>query len=204
MKNNNNKLSLFVVSTLMLISTNAYTSPYLIGQAGIYGIGTDNHYFKNLLDNEYIRLTGRVGLGYFWNASKMIKLGVETGWHFNLGIRDTFGGATFKLERRSFDALGVLDLSFANHYDLFFKAGIARVKDKVTAHNFYPSTVSLSDHAMTPKIVLGAGYDLSSNVNAHVALTHELKRTNDKYLLGVVPSTSSVMAGVIYHFNSFK
>ena len=193
----NNKLSPILMSALLLMSASACASPYVIGQAGIYGMGANN-YFNNLYDNE-VRMTGRFGLGYLWDLNEIVKLGVEAGLHLNQAYKDGDSDFNMKVERHSLDALAVLDIHFNNPFDVFAKVGLSRISDKLSV-NFSNTSFSISDHAVVPKVVLGAGYDLSSNVNVHVALTHEFKRNNEDYIYGVEPSASSLMLGMMYRF----
>ncbi|MFI4937096.1 MAG: outer membrane protein [Candidatus Berkiellales bacterium] len=203
-----NKISLLL--PLILVSSTAYSAPYISGQLGVVGYG-NNAIFKNLFDNDdQYAASGRVAAGYLWDINNCLKMGLETGFTINsdknLDTVDFWNNhIDVDYKRWSADLLGVVDFYATERFDLFAKAGVAYVSEKVEARISNPWGVnvsgSVSNEKYVPKAVIGAGYNVTNNVNLNVSLNHEFDRNSRSDFSLSVPGATSVLAGIKYTFS---
>lgn len=192
----NKQLFSLLIAILLLANTSVRAEPYMIAQTGIYGLG-ENNYFKNLKDRKSL-LSWRMGAGYLWDFTDNLKGGIEGGLNLYEGYKFNAYAYEENVNRYSIDLLGVLDFHFTNKANVFAKAGIAVVSESWSSKT-PSSSVFTSTKAATPKVVLGIGYDLSSDINANIALSHEFSQTDSDglFLIG----SSAVMLGLTYRFS---
>lgn len=200
-----NKLSLTLA--LALLSSSLYAAPYVAGEVGYFGYGNNNP-FRNLFSNKYddaIGATGRLSAGYLWDIADCLKLGVEAGLSGNQNVDLKVDGTKIaKYKRFGVDALAVVDYNITSEFDVFAKAGATYAHQRLTSNN---EVVDLNDitgtHArIVPKAVIGAGYNVTENVNVNMSLNHEFQRnTSNTFFAKSAPGATSLLAGIKYTFS---
>lgn len=197
-----NKLSLLVSLAMLSSVAVANGAPYVGAELGAFGYG-NNNVAKNLFESHRSDdrgVTGRVSAGYLWDITNAVKLGVEAGVSKNQNKTVVeFDDANLKFKKWGLDTLAVADFAVNDCMNVFAKAGTTYTHNKFAA-NAYNLEYSVSNSVVVPKAVIGAGYNVSENINLNVSLNHEFERnsSNDsKYS----PGTSSVLAGIKYSFS---
>jgi hypothetical protein len=201
-----NKIALLLGSVLFT-SISAYADAiYVGGNLGVYGAGRDNNPFDNIFDNDDdLRATGRLNMGYEWDMAPKFKLAVEAGIN---GFQDHEQDATVvsaddtlvRYHRFSVDVLGVLDYFVVPCVDLFVKAGPVYIHQEASAEHDSLGDVSFDDNGLSGKAVIGVGYSFNPKLNVNLSLSHEFERDNGYDDIDSFPSASSLMLGVKYNF----
>lgn len=195
MKKLKNAVNVIFISTLSFSAFNAHAVPYLSGQIGYYGQGT-NDVVDNLFNHNTDRqLTGRFAGGYEWSMNDLYNLGLEAGLNGYKKTQVDIGhtGINLLARRTSLDVLGVINGFVTPEINVFAKAGLALVKQKYPAQYQRIPFLSMTENNIVPKMVMGVGYDLSDNVNVNLSLNHEFKR-ND-----FAPAASALLVGIQYY-----
>lgn len=214
-----NQFSLFL--SLVLLSSSVIGAPYISGQVGMVGFGDHDNPYSNITGKDSdIKATGRVAGGYLFDVNNCLKVGLEAGLNgfgkekFTTTILTDQGNTTLNQtwRRTSVDTLAVLDYQVTPEVNLFAKAGPAFVREKLsqqmvfsTANVSLQGAGSLSNCRVTPKAVIGAGYNVTESVNLNLALSHEFKRDANKFVnnslyANAMPSSTTLMAGVNFNF----
>ncbi len=189
------KILIPLFASSILFTNNALAEPYISGQIGVYGYG-NNDPFDNLIDNDDdLAVTGRVGVGFLWNLSESVKVGLESGFtgYHPININEELVSVDAK--RWSLDLLAVIDLYLTHNFDIFAKAGGAYVDQE---YPFFLDNVrigSITSDEIVPKAVVGLGYNITKNTNLNLSVNHEFQKEED-----VLPGTSSLMAGIRFSF----
>src|SRR5579872_6891341 len=180
-------------------------SPYVTANVGIYGAGQDNNPFSNLFDNDDdLRATGRIAVGYQWRVEPTFLLAIEGGIN---GFQDheqdatviTTDDTTLRYHRFSVDVLAVFDYYLVPCVDLFIKAGPAYVHQEASAEHEV-ADVSAEHSSVTGKLVVGAGYAFNRKISANLTLSHEFEKDEGYRDVDSFPSASSLMLGIKYNF----
>lgn len=205
------KIAFLLLSSVTMTLPAFADAPYILGQIGARG--------ENDWSNDSV--TGRVAVGYQWdtlgkNISEQsyapcystFNFGAELGYQFyedetaSYQSRDIYIShtANARLKRNTADLLAVIDIKPNAVFDIFAKVGPALVQQKLdfnyAASDYYmtyKANVKAKQNAIVPKLIVGAGVDVSKNVNLNISYAHEFE-TNK------VDSASSVMAGVKINF----
>ncbi|MFO1257963.1 MAG: outer membrane beta-barrel protein [Gammaproteobacteria bacterium] len=174
---------------LAAMSTTVIAKPYLGLQAGVAGIGDNDHVFGNFKihgSESDQRATGRISAGYLADIpNSRFKIGVESGLQSSLPFKSN-DYWDVKVKRWSFDILAVADFYATEKLDLFAKLGAAYTSHRISSGYFY----SASFNETVPKAGIGIGYDVTPCVNFNLSLNHEFS-DNAK-----VPSLTSALVGI--------
>jgi opacity protein-like surface antigen len=177
----------FLLSSIFMLVGTSHAAPYVGVELGTYGYGNNNA-FKNIFDNkDNLGLSGRVSGGYLWNTKDCINLGVEAGVN---AYDDKQDKKQINRSRMGIDALAVADMYVAPRVDVFAKAGTSYSEQETTNK---VSHIRVVRHNFVPKAAVGAGYDLTDNMNLNVSYQHEFQRSQ-------LNAITSVMAGLKYRF----
>lgn len=201
MKKNSKVSFLF---SLLMISTPVLSAPYVSAELGLTGYGNNNvwqNIFSSDAKNEKV-LTGRIAGGYLWDVNSCVSLGLEAGIFGNQDFKETvyYFSDEFTYKRKGIDALAVADFSVTECFDVFAKAGAAYLKQTYAFRDMSSGvySYSFSSTPIVPKAVLGAGYNISDNVNLNLSVGHEFYINSG--FLNTAPGATSVLAGLKYTF----
>lgn len=199
-----NKISVFL--TAALLSQAVFAGPYAAIEGGVNGYGGNNIY-DNFFESEGKGPVGRLSAGYLWDLNDRFQIGLETG--FSKYFKDLKANGTdwwndtswnARYKRWDVDLLGVVDFHATERFNLFAKAGAAYANQKTSASIFMQNTTytySDTDNIVSPKAVIGMGYDVTDNVNLNLSLNHTIHiNRRDNSDLGA----TAVLAGIKYNF----
>lgn len=154
---------------------------------------------------------GRVELGYLMDIRSNMLVGAEIGYNYlpqskytfttaDVATPDTHVNGDLKYTDYSFDVLGVAKYLLQDGFNVFGKAGFALVEQ--TAKGTVDETSFSNDLSkVLPEVVIGAGYDINSSVEATVAYAHVFgDDINDSNAVNEIPSYDTVLFGVDYKF----
>lgn len=169
--------------------------------------------------NDFKHFTVGAHVGYLAQVSEYFLLGAEVGYQYLPNTRYTFdqtsagvttNGISVKYSDYLFNLLAVGKYYVNNQFNVFAKAGIAYVNQKITlSQAASPNLVSNpSSEKIKPQIAVGLGYNVTPNVEVTaqysrvfgdtveaVSNLNNLKATN-------IPSSNSYLVGANYYFNS--
>ncbi len=183
-------------------------------------------------------------IGYLFPVTQNFLLGAELGYNYlpenkyTFGIASAFPGkdpktalvnGTIKYSQYSLDLLGVAKYYVTDEFNIFGKAGIAYVNQKVTQSftNGNPGdpdllkrlpSISSSEAKFLPKVAVGVGYNITQNVELTAQYSHTFgdkihqidekgqlfdKKWNEQMLVNAskIPSNNEVLVGANYYFN---
>jgi outer membrane immunogenic protein len=198
-----NKISVFL--TAALLSQAVFAGPYAAIEAGVNGYGNNNIY-ENFFETESNGPVGRLSAGYLWDLNNRLGVGLETGFSkYFKDLKangtdwwsDTSWNASYK--RWDVDLFGVVDFHATEKFNIFAKAGAAYVNQKISGSIFTQDTtyhISDTDNIVSPKAVIGMGYDVTDNVNLNLSLNHTIHINRAQSDLGA----TAVLAGIKYNF----
>ena len=182
-------------------------------------------------------------MGYLFPVTQNFLLGAELGYNYLPENKYTFGAAgvtapktdlvngTIKYSQYSIDLLGVAKYYVTDEFNIFGKAGIAYVNQKVTqsftegnsgldVQDFLKTlpSISSSEAKFLPKVAVGVGYNITQNVELTAQYSHTFgdkihqidekgqlfdKKWNEQMLVNAskIPSNNEVLVGANYYFN---
>jgi outer membrane immunogenic protein len=199
-----NKISVFL--TAALLSQAVFAGPYAAIEAGVNGYGNNNIY-ENFFETESNGPVGRLSAGYLWDLNNRLGVGLETGFSkyfkdLKVNGRDWWSDSSWNVcyKRWDVDLLGVVDFHATEKFNIFAKAGAAYVNQKISGTIFEQNTTyhlsnSDIDNIVSPKAVIGMGYDVTDNVNLNLSLNHTIDINRDVDL-----GATAVLAGIKYNF----
>lgn len=187
-------------------SSSVEASSYLSGQIGTFGTGD-----VDSTSPEQGKLT-RLAVGYSWNTTTRIKLGLETAVSV---FKETTVSKTYEpftmwyntpqtynidgsVQRFNYDLLGVFDFYATKKFDLFIKAGQGYQKKKFKSESTHSAFSSTTLTVSGFKMGLGLGYDIIKNLNLNLELSHQAGK-NNHFINKATPSFGTAMLGLRYN-----
>ncbi len=194
---------------------------------------------KNKFDN----FAANAHIGYLFPVTQDFLLGAEFGYNYLPENKYTFdvvapgsglnpnpilANGTIKYSQYSLDFLGVAKYYITDQLNVFGKAGISYVNQKVSqsfandkalAAAFKLPSVSKEKGKVLPKVAVGLGYNITTNIELTAQYSHtfgskisQIKKgsslvtgkNNGEQLLvnsSKIPSNNEVLVGVNYYFN---
>ncbi|HIF9197685.1 TPA: outer membrane protein [Photobacterium damselae] len=187
-----------VLSSLVCGSAMAKAGPYIGVNIGSGGMDTPELEINQTSSYELRGLAGGIDAGYLWQTQQ-VEYGVELGFDTYAKNKYRIGDA-FHMDYKGYnlDLLGVAKYNFSSQWNVFGKAGLAYVNQKLTVDDFG----SKNKNEIKPKVALGFGYDFTSELGMNAEYSHvfagdanSLKSDGTK-----VASVDMLTLGVQYRF----
>lgn len=143
-------------------------------------------------------LSGRVAAGYLWGDDH-VNYGIEVGGTYYPSAKDSVENVLdYKVDGYNLDVLGVLKYTADSGFDIFAKAGVAYVNQKLTVSVPYFGIASETDSKIAPETAFGVGYQFDQNWE--VNLTVNAVFAGASSIDNVATTNGSAMIGVSYRF----
>ncbi|WIH24962.1 outer membrane protein [Photobacterium damselae] len=187
-----------VLSSLVCGNAMAKAGPYIGVNIGSGGMDTPELEGNQTSSYELRGLAGGIDAGYLWQTQQ-VEYGVELGFDTYAKNKYRIGDA-FRMDYKGYnlDLLGVAKYNFSSQWNVFGKAGLAYVNQKLTVDDFG----SKNKNEIKPKVALGFGYDFTPELGMNAEYSHvfaadanSLKSDGTK-----VASVNMLTLGVQYRF----
>ncbi|BDR35925.1 transporter [Photobacterium damselae subsp. damselae] len=191
-----------VLSSLVCGSAMAKAGPYIGVNIGSGGMDTPDLKVDQTSSYELRGLAGGIDVGYLWQTQQ-VEYGVELGFDTYAKNKYRIGDA-FHMDYKGYnlDLLGVAKYNFSSQWNVFGKAGLAYVNQKLTADGLGLGLIGKNKNEIKPKVALGFGYDFTAELGMNAEYSHvfagdanSLKSDGTK-----VASVDMLTLGVQYRF----
>jgi opacity protein-like surface antigen len=153
-------------------------------------------------------------LGYDFALTQNVLLGPELGYYSN-GLSQYKGSDAgvfsdkVKVRSNDIDLLAKLTYMFFNGWNVFGKAGVARVTQKfdaVTAFGTTLASAKKTEHQYKPELGIGVGYEFGSNIGFTVSYHHIFGTNSSNFRTKAnrakkVYAVDALMAAITYRFH---
>ncbi|HIF9218023.1 TPA: outer membrane protein [Photobacterium damselae] len=189
-----------VLSSLVCGNAMAKAGPYIGVNIGSGGMDTPDLEVNQTSSYELRGLAGGIDAGYLWQTQQ-VEYGVELG--FDTYAKNKYRiGDFFHMDYKGYnlDLLGVAKYNFSSQWNVFGKAGLAYVNQKLTVDGL--GLIGKNKNEIKPKVALGFGYDFTPELGMNAEYSHvfagdanSLKSDGTK-----VASVDMLTLGVQYRF----
>ncbi|TLS80400.1 outer membrane protein [Photobacterium damselae] len=157
-----------VLSSLVCGNAMAKAGPYIGVNIGSGGMDTPELEGNQTSSYELRGLAGGIDAGYLWQTQQ-VEYGVELGFDTYAKNKYRIGDA-FHMDYKGYnlDLLGVAKYNFSSQWNVFGKAGLAYVNQKLTVDDFG----SKNKNEIKPKVSLGFGYDFTPELGMNAEFSH--------------------------------
>ncbi|UKA11928.1 outer membrane protein [Photobacterium damselae] len=159
-----------VLSSLVCGSAMAKAGPYIGVNIGSGGMDTPELEINQTSSYELRGLAGGIDAGYLWQTQQL-EYGVELG--FDTYAKNKYRiGDSFYMDYKGYnlDLLGVAKYNFSSQWNVFGKAGLAYVNQKLTVDGLGLSGKNKNE--IKPKVSLGFGYDFTPELGMNAEFSH--------------------------------